>query len=168
MRNTEATRFLVAYVRTGEATHKPAALDALGMVADPASAPVLAEAAGHPDENVRSAAVAALIALADAEQQRGGDLARRCYRRAYDCAVTPAQRTAALMGLAETDPSQRVQWLLKGLAEDHSRRLAYAGLLRVDSAELAGALTRRMQEAEGDELEALRALAEAKGIGGAP
>ena len=84
---------------------------------------VLAEAALSDDPAVREAAVDALIALADAEQQSGGSFARRCYRRALDYAATPAQRTAALVGLSETDPTSRVKWLTEGLEEDHSRRV---------------------------------------------
>jgi hypothetical protein len=140
-----------------------AGIDALGMIGGGRAAVRLSEVATETGSSAQERAVGALIALADAEQQRGGDLARRCYRRAYDYAVTPAQKTAALMGLADTDPSMRIQWLLKGLGEAHSRRLAYAELLKVDPADLAGPLSQRLQEAEGEELEALQALAEAKG-----
>jgi len=163
MRNPEATRFLVAYLGARGA-HRAVALDALGKTADPRAAAVLAEAASDPDEAIRSAAVGALIALADAEQQRGGELARRCYRRAYDHAVTPAQKTAALMGLTDTDPSMRIQWLLKGMGEEHARPVAYAELLNADAGQLAGPLAARMAEGQEEELEALRELAGAKGI----
>jgi len=163
MRNPEATRFLIAYLGTRGAL-RAAALDALGMIADPKAVVTLAEAAGDPDDAVRNAAVGALIALADAEQQRGGDLARRCYRRAYDHAATPAQRTAALMGLADTDPATRVQWLLRGMGEEHTRPVAYAELLKVDAGQLAGPLQARIGDAQGAELEALMALAQERGL----
>lgn len=163
MRNRQATPYLVAYLQTPGA-RKPAALDALAMIADPKAATALAEAARDPAEAVRRAAVAALIALADAEQQRGGELARRCYRRAYDYAVTPAQKTAALLGLANTDPAMRAEWLLRGMADEHTRPVVQAELLKLDAAQLSKPLILRMKQAQGEELEALRGLAQAKGI----
>jgi hypothetical protein len=141
-----------------------AALDALGSTGDPRVAPAVAEVLSHRQGEVQAAACRAMIALADAEQQRGGPFARRCYRKACDYAVTPAQKTAALMGLADTDPSMRVQWLLKGMGEAHTRPVAYAELLKVDAAQLAGPLRQRLTEAQGEELDALQALAAAKEI----
>jgi len=164
-RQRSAVPFLLTLARARERPDwRPAALDALGMIADPSAAVVLAEAADDPDEAIRSAAIAALIALADAEQQRGGPLARRCYRKALDHAVTRGQHAAALIGLSQTDPSMRMQWLLKGMGEGHTRRLAQAELLKTEAAQLAGPLYQRMSEAQGEELEALRGLAGAKGI----
>jgi hypothetical protein len=164
-RDANAVPLLLAFVGSGPVERRTAALDAFGAIGDIRAAVALADATGNSDEAVRSAAVGALIALADAEQQRGGSLARRCYRRAYDHAVTPAQKTAALMGLADTDSSMRVQWLLRGMGEAHTRPVVYAELLKTEAAQLAGPLQQRMKEAKDEELEALRGLAETKRIG---
>lgn len=96
---------------------------------------MLAELVTDDDGAVRSSAVGALLAVADAEQQSGGPFARRCYRRAYDYAATDAQRTGALLGLAETDPFNRVRWLTEGLEHDRSRRAPhyYSGVCTTDT-----------------------------------
>ncbi len=111
-------------IHPGTTRMGPAAVyEALGMIAHPTSAPTLAAGALSDDVGIRKAAVHALISLADAEQQSGGAFARRCYRRALDYATNDAQRSAALIGLAETDPTSRVKWLTMGLDNPHSRRL---------------------------------------------
>ena len=121
---------LMWVARRGRGPLRTAAIDGLGGYDEPRVLLLLAELATDDNEAVRSSAVGALLAVADSEQQSGGPFARRCYRRAYDYAVTDAQRTGALLGLAETDPSNRVKWLTEGLEHEHSRRACEALLGR--------------------------------------
>ena len=163
-RDAQALGVLMEQAQAAGWTSRSAALTALGMLADPRAAAVLAEGAALPDEGTRKAAVGALIALADAQQQSDGPLARRCYRRACDYAVTPAQKTAALLGLSQTDPANRVTWLLRGLGEEHARGTTWPMLMAMPYGELAGPLTRRLASASDEEAEWLRNLANERGV----
>jgi HEAT repeat protein len=136
-----------------------AGIDALGMIGGPQAAARLTELATGTNPAVRERAVGALIAIADTEQPRNRKLATRCYRAAYDHAVTPAQRTAALIGLSEADGSQQVRWLLEGLGEEHCRQVALARLREVPEDKLAGPVRDRLRRAAGDERETLLQLA---------
>jgi hypothetical protein len=165
-RDAAATDVLIELAENASLSEsRVAAVEALGTVGDAEAAPVLAEAALDEQPEYRDAAVGALIAMADAQEQAGGPLARRCYRRAYDCASMAAHKTAALIGLADTASRfDRIKWLLEGLAEDHTRPVAYAQLAEAPRELAGGPILRRLARAQGAEREALEGLAEAHGL----
>lgn len=143
-----------------------AAVEALGRIGHFAAAQAIVGAASGGPEPLRAAATDAMLALGDAQRERGGPFALRCYRWVWDHAVRPAQKTAALLGLVETDAAGRVDWLLAGLAADHSRPIAHARLAETPDEELLGPLERRLNGAQGEALAALLRLASERGVPG--
>ncbi|MGQ9730836.1 MAG: HEAT repeat domain-containing protein [Candidatus Zipacnadales bacterium] len=140
-----------------------AGIEALGMIGGTKAAVQLAELVTGANSTVRQCAVSGLITIADREQQCGGPLAHRCYRRAYDYAVTDAQRTAALLGLADTDPANRVKWLLKGAQSGHAWRSCEPLLIAEDATKVARWLAAQLNSASGEERARLEDLAQAVG-----
>jgi len=157
--------FITGRGRRFDAGARAAAAEALGMIGDASAAETLADLLEDEDAAVREAACGALIALADEQQRSDGPFARRYYRRAYDHAQTPAQATAALMGYADTSPPfDRVKWLLEGMKNAHTRRVAAAELRATPVALVGGPLLQRLASAEGPERDALAAIAADLGL----
>ena len=142
-----------------------AAVQALGRIGDFAAAGAIIDAASDGSEPVQQAAADAMLALGDAQRQRGEPFALRCYRWAWDHAVRPPQRTA-LVGLHEIGAPGLLGLLFEGLAEQHSQPTAYALLAKMTDDELLVPLGRELASARGWELAMLLRLADERGLPG--
>ncbi len=141
-----------------------AAVEALGRIGDFSASQVVVDAASEGPEPLRDAAVDAMLALGDAQRERGEPFALRCYRWAWDNAVRPPQRTAALVGLNQIGAPGLLHFLFEGLAEQHSRPTAYAILAKMSDEELSVPLERELDGARGQKLAMLLRLGSERGL----
>ena len=157
-RDQGAVPALMDLGRAAESPVQRAAIQALGRIGDGAAAPVVAAEAGRGSAAAREGALHAMLALADAQQAADPELAVRLCRRAFDKALTKAQRQAALMGLAAAGDPDILARLRPALGDPGSRATALRLLARLPGTAATDLLRAEVEAAQGTEKAALLGL----------
>jgi len=167
-RDATALRPLLGYAKRTDVAASVAALTALAQIGDVRAAKTVTAIAAKATGPIRSAAIDALLALADAQRARNPKTAGPLYRAAFDRGVTNAQRSAALIGLTATDYPGLLRLLVTALAGPGLARTASTLVSRMPDDKLAAALRTALKTAKGDARAALLDLARQRKLSGLP
>jgi len=167
-RDATALKPLLGYARGTDGAAAMAALAALAQTGEVRAARAVTAIAAKATGPVRSAAVDALLALADVQRARKPRAAGPLYRSAFDRGVTDAQRSAALTALAAVHYPSLLRLLVTALTDQRLSSTASALLSRMPDDQLAAGLHSELKTAKGDARAALLNLGRERKLPGLP
>ncbi len=162
--DAKAVNLLIDEAKSDDAQVRLAALHALGRIGDNKAAPVVLDALDKGEPREQRSAFAAGLLLGERLAARGERRAARAlYVRALEAASTPAQRSAALLGIGKVGSAEDVGAMLPHLADPNPqvRSAAIRCLADLPGADTGAALAEATRSAEPEvKIELLRILSE--------